>query len=71
MVLIAFVGGLAVAGVVGYYKNASFKAKVGVDLSDLKNEVYNVRTKLTAGVAVVEADWTKAKALFESIASKL
>jgi hypothetical protein len=71
MVLIAFAGGLVVAGVVGYLKNKSFRTKVQADVSALQIEVLNVRTKLTSGVAVVEADWEKAKTLFSSLTSKL
>jgi len=71
MFALAFILGVAAMGVVGYYRDKGFRAKVQADATVIYNEVSALNTKAKTGVAVVEADFTIVKTKLASLFSKL
>jgi hypothetical protein len=66
--------GLAVAvGVAAYeyFHNSSFKSEVTTAVQDVKNEYAAVKSKVVAGVKVVESDFTTLETEITNLVNKL
>lgn len=71
MIIEGIVIGAAVATLVDYLKNKSFRAVVSADLKVVDIEVTALKTKAASAGTVVEADFAKAVTAVKSLFSKL